>query len=129
MARETEFTVTLENRPGTLADLMETLGNAGVNVGGLQGMPCAGQGMVQFVTNNPNGTERALQAAGIQYQTSQVLLLTIPNQPGAGGRVARAIAEAGINIEAAYVTMGGQVVIGVDNLAGAEEVASNLGVL
>jgi hypothetical protein len=129
MATATEFSVTLENRPGTLADLMEALGNADVNVEGLQGMPCGGEGIVHFVTNNPSRAEQALRAASIPYTTRQVLLLNIPNQPGAGGRVARAMADAGVNVDGSYVTFGGQVVIGVDNLAQAQEVAGTLGVL
>ena len=127
MATATEFRVTMENRPGTFADVMEALGKANVNVEGLQGMPCAGQGVGQLVTNNPDGAGRALAAAGIQYTTRQVLLLKIPNRPGEGARVARAMSDAGVNIDGVYVTFGGQVVLGADKLADAQEVARKLG--
>jgi hypothetical protein len=43
--------------------------------------------------------------------------------------VARALANAGVNIDGVYVTFGGQVVLGVDKLTDAEEVARKLGVL
>ena len=128
MATATEFKVTLENRPGTLATLMEALGKANVNVEGLQGMDSGGKGVVQFVTNNPDAAGRALSAAGIQYTTRQVLLVTIPNRPGEGGRAARALADAGINVDGVYITFAGQVVLGVDKLAEAQAVASKLGV-
>ena len=35
MATATEFKVTMENRPGTLAELMEALGGAGINIDGI----------------------------------------------------------------------------------------------
>jgi hypothetical protein len=113
----------MENRPGTFADVMEALGKANVNVEGLQGMPCAGQGVGQFVTNNADGAARALGAAGIQHTTRQVLLLTIPNRPGEGGRVARALANAGVNVDGVYAR---RVVLGVD-VGRRPEVARKLG--
>jgi hypothetical protein len=128
MATATEFTVTLENRPGTLAELSEALGNAGINIDGLQGMPCEGRGVIQLVTNDPNGAAQALDGAGIQYTSRDVLLLNLVNEPGALARVTRAMADAGINVNAVYVTMGQGVVMGVDNLSAAQQVASELGV-
>jgi hypothetical protein len=128
MATATEFTVTLENRPGTLAGLSEALGSAGINIDGLQGMPCEGRGAIQLVANDPDGAAQALDGAGIQHTTREVLLLNLVNEPGALARVTRAMADAGINIDAVYVTMGQGVVLGVDNLSSAQQVASELGV-
>ena len=128
MARVTEFTVTLQNRPGTLADTAEALGNAGVNIDGLQAMPCEGRDGVQLVAGNPDGAARALDSAGLKHTRREVLLISLEDKPGALARVARAVAKAGINIDAAYVTMSGKVVLGVDKLAGAEDVLKGLGV-
>ena len=35
-----DLTIYLEDRPGTLADMSEALGKAGINIEGLAGFPC-----------------------------------------------------------------------------------------
>lgn len=40
----TDLTLILEDRPGTLADLGEAAGKAGVNIDGLCGFPSEGRG-------------------------------------------------------------------------------------
>ena len=50
------------------------------------------------------------------------------HEAGTVGDVARVRAEAGVNIESAYVTVGGNVVLSVDDLAGAMQVASGMAV-
>lgn len=125
----TEFTVTLEDRPGSLAKMGEALGEADVNIDAIQGMPLAGKGIVKFVPDNPDGAAKALNAVGIAYTTREVLIVDILDQPGTLGDVARVMSSAGINIDAVYVSLSGKVVLGVDDLAGAQEVAGGMAVL
>jgi hypothetical protein len=124
-----EFTVRLEKRPGTLGKMAKVLGDAGVNIEGMQAMVCGGEGIVQLVTSDPDGASKALDAAGIEYTSREVLLLKLANEPGTLARAARAMGEAGVDLDATYVTMGGQVVFGTADLAGARKVASGLGLL
>lgn len=124
----TEFHVTLENRPGTLAELGEALGDGGVNVEALQASVLGDKGQVRFVTRNTAAARTALAAAGIEYSTREVVVVQLLHEPGALGDVARVMAEAGINIESVYVTVGGNVVLSVDDLSGAMQVASGMAV-
>lgn len=125
----TEFTLTLENRPGTLAELGEVLGGAGVNIDAMQGMPCEGRGVIQLVTNNPDGAAQALSAANIQHTSREVLVVNVTNEPGAMGRVTRAMADQNINVDAFYIMMDGKIVMGVDNLEAATSVATGMGAM
>jgi len=124
----TEFTVQIQDRPGELAKLTEALRKGGVNVLALHATPCPDQGMVQFVTNNPDATVEALKTVNIAYNVREVLLLPLKEEPEALVRLATAIAEEGININALYVTNQGQVVLDTDNLMSAQKVAMGLGV-
>ena len=125
----TEFTVMLENRPGSLAKMGEALGEADVNIDAIQGMLLDGKGIVKFVADNPDSTAEALNAAGIAYTTREVLIVDILDQPGTLGDVARVMSSAGINIDAVYVSLSGKVVLGVDDMAGAQEVAGGMAVM
>jgi hypothetical protein len=42
-----DLSVVLEDHPGTLADMGEALGKAGINIGGICGVPGEGKGIVQ----------------------------------------------------------------------------------
>ena len=129
MARATEFTLTLEDKPGTLADVAEALGKAGVNIDGFTGTTAGGKGVVSLVTNNPNGTGQALDAAGFKHTTREVLIVKLEDKPGALGTFTRALASAGVNLSVGYITMGGRVVFGVSDMDAAEKVAGELGAL
>jgi hypothetical protein len=125
----TEFRVILEDQPGTLARLGGVLGDAGVNIEAIHGVSLAGRGFVQFVPGDPSQAARALEAAGISYTKREVLIVRILDEPGTLGDVALVMSKAGINIDSVYVTTGAHVVLGVDDLAGATQVAGGMAVM
>jgi hypothetical protein len=125
----TEFTVRLEDRPGRLAELGAALGDAGVNIDAIQGMTCEGQGVIQLVPSDAEDTTEVLKAAKIAFTTREVLVVNIMDEPGTLGDVALVMSEAGINIDAVYATLSGKIVLGVDDVAGALQVAGGMAVL
>lgn len=125
----TEFRVILEDRPGTLARLGSVLGDARVNIEAIQAMSREGKGIVQFVPNDPDKAARALDAAGISYTRREVLIVRVLDEPGMLGDVALVMSQAGINIDSVYVTVRGHVVLGVDDLVGATQVAGGMAVM
>jgi hypothetical protein len=125
----TEFRVVLEDRPGALAALGGVLGDAGVNVQAIQGVSHAGESIVQFVPSDADQAARALDAAQIPYTRREVLIVRVLDEPGTLGQVALVMSRAGINIDSVYVTTGGDIVLGVDDLDGAIQVAGGLAVM
>lgn len=125
----TEFTVILEDRPGTLARLGAILGDARINIQAIHGVSQEEKGFVQFVPNDPDKAVRALDAAGLPYTKREVLVVRVLDEPGTLGEVALVMAQAGINIDSVYVTTRGHVVLGVDDVAGATQVAGGMAVM
>jgi hypothetical protein len=125
----TEFTVILEDRPGTLARLGIVLGDAMVNIEAIHGTSREKSAIVQFVPNDQGKATRALDAAGIAHSTREVLIVRALDEPGTLGDVALVMSQAGINIDSVYVTTRGYVVLGVDDLAGATDVAGGMAVM
>ncbi|UCF60622.1 MAG: ACT domain-containing protein [Anaerolineaceae bacterium] len=112
-----DLTVILEDRPGTLADLGEALGAAGINIDGMCGIPCEGKGVIHILVEDAAGARGALEAGGFEVSAErEVLLLEVENRPGSLGETARKIANAGVNIETVYVASNNRLVVGVDNL-------------
>jgi hypothetical protein len=125
----TEFQVILEDKPGALAMLGSALGDARVNIEALQGFRLEQKGIVQFVPNDPEGAAHALDTAGLTFTTREVLIVRVLDQPGMLGDVALVMSKAGININTIYLTSRGHAVFGVDDLAGAIQVASGMAVM
>jgi len=112
-----DLTVLLESRPGTLADMGETLGKAGVNIEGICGAIYKGESAIHILVEDPAGAREALKAKGIEVTAErEVLVNEIVDRPGALGEVARKLADAGVNIDLIYLTTKTKVVFGVDNL-------------
>ena len=112
-----DLTVIVEHQPGTLADMAEALGKAGINIDGLCGFPCEGKGMVNILVEDAATARRALEEIGLEVQGErQVLILELEDRPGVFGDVARRIANAGVNIDLLYAATNTRVVIGADNL-------------
>lgn len=124
-----EFTVILHDKPGTLARLAGVLGDAGVNIEAVQGISRDGTSVIRFVPGDVNRTAAALEQSGIAYTKREVLVVRVLDEPGALGSVALVMANAGINIDSIYVTTRGHVVLGVDDLAGAIQVAAGMAVM
>lgn len=125
----TEISVRLANKPGTLADLGETLGAADINLEAVQGVSTDGTSVLRFLCEDVSAAQLALDAAGIEYTTREVVTIQALHEPGTLGDVARVMADAGINIDSVYVTGSGDVVLGVDDVQGAQEVAKGMAVM
>lgn len=124
-----EFTVILEDTPGALARLGAVLGDARVNIDAIQGASRDGRGVVQFVASDPGRAAGALDAAGIPHTRREVLVVRVLDEPGMLGDVALVMSRAGINIDSVYVTTRGHIVLGVDDVTGATQVAGGMAVM
>ena len=124
-----EFSVILHDEPGTLARLAGALGDARVNIEAIAGSSHDGTSRIQFLCNAPDRARAALAAAGLTYATREVLVVKVLDEPGTLGDVALVMSQAGINIESVYVTTRGHVVLAVDDVAGAVQVAGGMAVM
>jgi hypothetical protein len=103
-----DLTVSLEDRPGTFADLGEALGKAGINIEGLCAVTSEGRGIIHLLVQDAAAARTALEGAGIKVEgEAEPLVSELPtdqvDRPGAVGVMARAMADAGVNVQVAYL--------------------------
>jgi hypothetical protein len=120
-----DLTVSLEDRPGTLADLGEALGKGGVNIEGICGLGVEGRGIIHVLVEDAAKAKQALEGAGIKVEgeADALVMDVVGNQdrPGALGEMARAVSNAGVNIRACYLaTKSRGVLVTTDNAKAAE---------
>ena len=98
------FIVDLSNQPGELAKITEAIAHKGINITSFSGVTCGGSGAIALLTNDEAGTRRALGDAGYRAREIEVVTASLEHRPGTLAEVARKLADAGINIEAALPT-------------------------
>lgn len=108
-----DLAIALENRPGALAEMGEALGKAGVSIegGGVWGV-------AHFLFIDASAARAALEAAGIRViGENEVLVQKLrQDEPGQLGKIARRMAEAGVNIEVQYSDHDHNLILVVDDL-------------
>jgi hypothetical protein len=88
----------LENRPGSWADVAEKIAQKGVNTLGFA-LRNDGHGVVGVVGRDDMSPRDALDETHITYREVERLPVTLQNVPGTTAKLARTLANAGINIE------------------------------
>ena len=116
----TDLTISVEDRPGTLADIGEALGRAGVNIEGFAGFGMEGRGIIHVLVEDAMAARRALEEAGLKVEgEAEALVMDMTanvDRPGSLGEIARNVANAGVNIQVAYIATNNRgVVVTTDN--------------
>ena len=112
-----DLTVILNNVPGTFASLGEALGGASINIDGICGFPSGNEGVVHLLVEDTAGARSAIEGAGHEVRGErEVLVVDVQDKPGEVGRVCRALADAGVNLDLIYPTNRGQLVLGADDM-------------
>ena len=113
----TDYELRLEDQPGTVAEVAEALGRAGINMLGFCGTSEQGEGRAHIAVDDREGTHRALEDAGVRVgESQQVILVDIEDKPGALGELTRKIASAGINLSVLYVGTGNRMIVGASDI-------------
>ena len=108
LARGTRMKVTqvsafLENRPGRLLYLLNILAEAHVNLVAHNIVDASDFGIIHLLVDRPERALEAIRDAGITCSSTTVLVVTVPDKPGAFVRcVLQPLADAEVNIEYSY---------------------------
>jgi hypothetical protein len=97
------FLIDLANRPGTVADVTAVIAERGINITGGAGIGSGTTGHLVVTTNDEAATRRVLLGGAYKFHEIEIVPLTIADTPGAFAKACRALADAGINIQAAFL--------------------------
>jgi hypothetical protein len=93
-----QFVVQLPNRPGALAELSETLASRGVDLRAIGGGGIGNVGHVILTTADDPTTKDVLDKGEYTYIEGESILAEVGDRPGGMARIARDLADAGVNI-------------------------------
>lgn len=122
-----EIVITVDDRPGVLAEIGELLGEAQVNIETLTATTIGDRGVIHLLVDDGEDAGELLQKNGFTVETARpVLATTLDDRPGELGRYCRKLADSGIAISAAYIARRGggetELILAVDNIEAAKSV-------
>ena len=101
--RRTQLTVFVENRPGRLLSLFESLSRAGIDIEATCVMDSGDFGLVRLIVTEPEWALELLKAEGRVVSSTNVLCVPVPDRPGGlVDTVLHHLATASVNIEYLY---------------------------
>ncbi len=93
-----QFIVQLKNEPGALATLAEALAARGVDLRAIGGGGLGDTGHVILTTADDDTARQVLDDGGYTYFEGESLLAEVDDRPGGMAKIARRLADAGVNI-------------------------------
>ena len=99
-----DCSIQLTNHPGDLARVAQALPRRGVNIKALAGISVGGVAMARILPDDIVVARSAFEAASIRFTESEVHIVLLENKAGILASVTSRLGEAGVNLEAIYVT-------------------------
>lgn len=115
-----QLDVDLTDRPGELAKVLQLLTAEKINIDAMSANSGSGHTYVSLITDQPIRSRQCLGKAGYECAQRTVIIVSLPDTPGALSALARKLGGAGVDIQSVVQleTMGDrvQLALGVDNL-------------
>ena len=102
MQLATQLALFLDNKPGTLARVCDTLSAAKINIYALNTSDTVDHSVVRLVVSDPRKALLLIEEHGALVVESEVLLIEGDNKPGSLARICDRLSDAKVNIEYAY---------------------------
>ncbi|MGH9773930.1 MAG: hypothetical protein ACRD50_03170 [Candidatus Acidiferrales bacterium] len=104
MAKTKQFTITVQNRPGSVLEIARILGNAKVNLLSLLATAQGTTGTVQLIAEDARRARKALDDARVIYHETSAEEFELSNKPGALADHLAKLAVKGVNLNSIHAT-------------------------
>ena len=99
-----EISFTMPNRIGLLSELTTAVSKAKINITAICAYGMGNAAYFMLTTNSHAKAKKALSPLGITVEEKDVVEVVVPDKPGELQKIAKKIANAGIDIEYMYAT-------------------------
>ncbi len=98
----TQLALFLENRPGMLARVCDTLSEADINIYAITTSDTVDHVVIRMVVSNPRKAMLLFEERGTLVVEDEVLMVDGDNKPGTLARLTEKLANARVNVEYIY---------------------------
>ncbi|MGI6402699.1 MAG: hypothetical protein ACOX0K_00455 [Oscillospiraceae bacterium] len=97
-----QLSIFVENRIGRLAEITEILASKQVDIRALSLADTSDFGILRLIVNSPDMAYAALLEAGVMVRATDVLAVSMVDEPGGFARTVGILSQAGVGIEYLY---------------------------
>ncbi|HXT11624.1 MAG TPA: ACT domain-containing protein [Candidatus Angelobacter sp.] len=97
-----QLAIFLDNRPGTLARVVDALAEAKINIYAISTSDTVDHSVIRLVVSDPRKALHLFEERGTLVVDDDVIMIEGNNRPGSLARIAHKLADAKVNIEYAY---------------------------
>jgi hypothetical protein len=99
-----DFAIHLSHRAGELARVADALSRTGVNIKSVAALAVDSQVLLRLIPDDVDAARSGLREANIRFEENEVITVLLENKAGELANVTAKLAQAGVNLLAAYVT-------------------------
>ncbi len=100
--KASQLSVLLENKAGRLAQVIQLLASAGINIRGLSLADTSDFGILRMMLSNAAAAGELLAAKGFTTGRTTVVAVEMPDQPGSLNAILQLLSANSINVEYMY---------------------------
>lgn len=97
-----QLSIFVENKPGRLAEITETLANANVDIRAISIADTSDFGIMRLIVDKPEQAVAALKEKHLTVRLSNVIAVGINDEPGEFSKAMRVLANSNIGVEYMY---------------------------
>lgn len=113
LTKAKDFSLVLEDRPGTLAKVTDAIAKAGINIDGFSGASECGDTFHFLFIADADRARSAFESAGYKVKSERdVALVEVADRPGSAAIELKKIAQQELNVDLLYLATDNRLVIG-----------------
>ncbi len=97
-----QISIFVENKEGKLVTITDSIANAGIDIRALSVADTQDFGIFRLIVTDPQRAKEALESSGCFVSITQVVGVSIPDEPGSLAKIVNILARYNINIEYMY---------------------------
>lgn len=127
-----QLSVFVENRSGRLADITQSIAEAGCSIRALSIADTTNFGILRLIVDDTKKAEDALRDKGLAVSITNVISVRIADKPGGLAKVLKFLSDEGIAVEYMYAFISkteneAQVVMRIEDINRADEMLTKAG--
>ena len=97
-----QISIFVENKEGKLVTITDAIATAGIDIRAMSVADTQDFGIFRLIVTDPDKAKEALESSGCFVSITQVVGVSIPDEPGSLAKVVKILARYNINIEYMY---------------------------
>lgn len=97
-----QISIFIENKLGRLKDITDIITKNNVDIRAISISDTTDFGILRIIVNDTSAAEKALKASGVTFSVTEVISVSVPDEPGGLNNVVTCLSDNSVSIEYMY---------------------------